>query len=157
MDHESRMQKALKELKESDAPNIAKVAKSYNLVRTTLSRRFRGETRSRHDFIEQEWKLLTDPQEAEILLEIKRWSKKGLDFTPRILRNVVEEVLGQSIGENWVGRFVERHQSRIESVYLTGFDKERHIADNSEIIETFYGKVRNLGFLKMIFAYIFLA
>jgi hypothetical protein len=144
MDYEARMQKALGELRDSDTPNFTAVAESNNLVRTTLSRRFHNQTRSRHDFIEQESRLLTDAQEGQILLEINRWSKKGLHFTPRILRNVVEELLGEPIGENWVGRFVERHSSNIKSLYLKGFDRERQIADNYNLISTFYSRVRDL-------------
>ena len=125
MDYEARMQKALTELRESDTPNFTVVAETHKLVRTTLSRRFYKQTRSRHDFIEQESRLLTDAQEDQILLEIDRWSKKGLYFTPRILRNMVEELLGGPIGDNWVGRFVERHSSSIKSLYLKGFDRER--------------------------------
>src|ERR1700712_300770 len=100
MDYEARMQKALAELRESDTPNFTVVAETHKLVRTTLSRRFYKQTRSRHDFIEQESRLLTNAQEDQILLEIDRWSKKGLYFTPRILRNIVEELLGGPIGDN---------------------------------------------------------
>jgi hypothetical protein len=141
MEYEARMQKALETLRESDTPNFSTVAKSYNLVRSTLTRRFYKQSRSRHDFIEQESRLLTDAQEAQLLSEITRWSKRGLLFTPRILRNVVEELTGGPIGANWVGRFVERQSSRISSVYLKGFDRERQIADNPVNIGTFYGKV----------------
>jgi hypothetical protein len=100
MDYESRMQKALGELRESDVVNISAVAKSHNLVPSMLNRRFRGVTRSYHDFIEQESRLLTDAQEAQILDEIERWSKKGIHFTPKVLRNVIEELVGEPIGEN---------------------------------------------------------
>jgi hypothetical protein len=145
MAQEARITAAIAELRESDTLNFTAVAKKHNLVRSTLTRRFYHQTRSRHDFIEQECRRLTDAQEDQIIAEIKRWSKKGLHFTPRILRNVVEELLSEPIGENWVGRFVERHSSQITSHYLKGFDKERHIADNPEHIKAFYGMVRDLS------------
>jgi hypothetical protein len=145
MDYEARMQKALGELRESDTPNFTAVAENNNLVRTTLSRRYKSQTRSRHDFIEQESRLLTDAQEDQILEEIDCWSKRGLHFTPRILRNVVEELLHEPIGEKWVSRFVQRHSTRIKSLYLKGFDKERQIADNPANIKTFYGMVRDFN------------
>ena len=44
MAHNSRIAEAIADLKSQDRPNIAATARKYQLDRTTLSRRFRGET-----------------------------------------------------------------------------------------------------------------
>ena len=43
------MDKALAELREQDLPNFSAVAEKHDLVRSTLTRRFYGQTTSRDD------------------------------------------------------------------------------------------------------------
>jgi hypothetical protein len=45
------MDKALAKIRESDSSNFTELAKKYNLVRTTLSRRFYDKTVSRDEFV----------------------------------------------------------------------------------------------------------
>ena len=46
MSYEDRMQKALAELKSSSRPNYTATAKKYDLERTTLAKRAKGQTTS---------------------------------------------------------------------------------------------------------------
>ena len=50
MAHEDRMRKALAELESYLKPNYSAIARKYDLVRSTLTRRALGETTSREDF-----------------------------------------------------------------------------------------------------------
>jgi hypothetical protein len=50
MTHEDRMRKTLAELESFSKPNYSAIAKKYNLVRSTLTRRAQGETTSREQF-----------------------------------------------------------------------------------------------------------
>jgi hypothetical protein len=50
MSYEERMQKALDEIESSLDPNYAAIAKKYDLIWSTLSRRARGKTTSRAEF-----------------------------------------------------------------------------------------------------------
>jgi hypothetical protein len=50
MSYEERMKKALAELESSSSPNYSEIAQKYRLVRTTLSRRAKGQTTSRQEY-----------------------------------------------------------------------------------------------------------
>ena len=49
MDSTKSMDKALAELREQDLPNFSAVAEKHDLVRSTLTRHFYGQTTSRDD------------------------------------------------------------------------------------------------------------
>ena len=132
---------ALSELINSSKPNISAVAKKYNIVPSTLWRRLKGETRSRKTFLEHKCRYLTDAQEGVLLGQIDFLYNRGLHPTPRIVRNIVEELLQHPIGDGWVYRFQQRHETRIKSVYLKGYDRNRKIADNPKNIKHFYDNV----------------
>jgi hypothetical protein len=44
MDHNARIVAAIRDLDSQERPNIATTTRKYNIVRTTLAYRFRGET-----------------------------------------------------------------------------------------------------------------
>jgi hypothetical protein len=132
---------ALEEVRNTESPNYAAIADKHGVHRSTLSRRARGVTRSREEFTSSELKLLTDGQEEVLLNNIDRLDKKGLFITPRILRNIVQELLGHPIGKNWVYNFVKRYSDRITTPYLKGFDRERQIADNPITIRHYFTNV----------------
>ena len=132
---------ALEEVRSTELPNYAAIAEEHGVHRSTLSRRARGVTRSREEFVSPELKLLTTPQEEVLLNNIDRLSERGLHLTPRILRNIVQELVGHSIGKNWVYNFTQRYSDRISTPYLKGFDRERQIADNPITIRHFFTNV----------------
>jgi hypothetical protein len=132
---------ALEEVRNTESPNYAAIADKHGVHRSTLSRRARGVTRSREEFTSDELKLLTNGQEEVLLNNIDRLDEKGLFITPRILRSIVEELVGHSIGKNWVYNFVDRYSKRITTPYLKGFDRDRQIADNPITIRHFFTNV----------------
>jgi hypothetical protein len=101
-------------------------------------------TLSTSDEAEHPNRLLTIAQEEALIGEINTLASRGLHITPKILRNVVEELLDKQIGKNWVYEFVQRHSDRIISRYLKGYDRERKIADNPQFIAHFYTNVSSL-------------
>ena len=50
MDHNTRVAKAIADLKTQDRTNIAATARKYDLTRETLSKRWRGITGSQEDY-----------------------------------------------------------------------------------------------------------
>jgi hypothetical protein len=144
MANEKDMDAALLDVDNSDALNYTAIAQKHNVDRTTLSRRARGVMVSKDVFIQNNKRLLTDPQEEVILQDMEYLSKKGTYLAPRIIRNTVAAIVGYPIGKDWVSNFQNRHKDRIKSINLVGFDRARVIADNADIIKQFYTNVRYL-------------
>jgi hypothetical protein len=60
MDYEARMQAAISDLESQDRRNFAAAARKWDLERTTLSKRFRGETGPNRDATSYARRQLTD-------------------------------------------------------------------------------------------------
>ena len=122
MVNEEAILEAISDLRCQEKPNYAQAAKKYNVDRTTLMRRFKGQTTSNHEAHSIHQKLLTDAQEEVVLQHISDLSDRGMPPTPQILENLIVEIVRQPIGQCWVRRFCKRHQDKIKSVYLRGID-----------------------------------
>ena len=149
MVNEADILKAISDLKSQKKLQYAKTARKYNIERTTLMRRYKGQTASYQEARSIHQRLLTNAQEEVILDHISKISARGLPPTPQILQNLVVELVQHDIGERWVRRFCQRHKNRIASIYLKGIDNSRKVADNSRYFEHFYTNVR--GFYLAVF------
>ena len=131
MDHNARIEAAIEDLKSQDRPNIAETARKHNIDRSTLSRRFRGETGPNQEVTSYSRKQLTDTQEETLIIYVNKLNDRGFPPTPQILKNIAESITHTSLGPNWTARFCKRHYTRLVSVYLRTIDYKRKIADNS--------------------------
>ena len=61
---------ALADLSLQEQPNIRDTARRYELVESTLRRRWNGQTVSRHDAVSKYKKRLTDAQEEALINQI---------------------------------------------------------------------------------------
>ena len=138
------MEEAIEDLKSQEIPNFKATAKKYNINRTTLSRRFKGETVSYEEARSRSHKLLTNAQEEVLIDYIRKLSDRGLHPTPKILKNIVEEIVRKPVGLCWVKRFVARHKNELSSPYLRNIDHSRHVADNSKHFQHYFTIVRVL-------------
>jgi hypothetical protein len=141
MDHNARIQAAIADLESQERVNYAATAKKWNLDRTTLARRHRGETVSNQDATSYARRQLTDVQEKTLIQYIDKLSNRGLPPTPQIVKNLAEEISQTKLGPNWVSRFCKRHQKDLKSVYLRTIDHKRKVADNSAYFQHFYEQV----------------
>jgi hypothetical protein len=82
MDHEARMQAAITELESQTRKNYTSTAKKWDLERTTLRKRFRGETGPNRDATSYARRQLTDAQENILIKHINKLSDRGLLLTP---------------------------------------------------------------------------
>lgn len=57
---------------------------------------------------------------------IRKLSDRGLHPTPRILGNLVLELVRKSVGARWIERFQKRYENELASVYLPNIDQSRH-------------------------------
>ena len=135
------IEQAISDLNAQEAPNIRATAKKYDLVPSTLMRRFKQKTVSRSEGQSRSNMLLTNAQELTLIEYLNKLSTRGLHPTPQMLENLVVEIIGRSIGERWIERFCKRHGDVIQSVYLRGIDQARHAADNSRHFQHYFDRV----------------
>ncbi len=141
MVNEADIQAAISDLKSQEAPNFAATAKKFNLDRTTLMRRFKGKTVSNIEARSRHQKLLTNAQEVVLIGHIRKLSDRGLHPTPKILENLVVEIVGHPVGGRYIERFQKRYENELASLYLRNIDQSRHIADNSKHFEHYFACV----------------
>ena len=125
------MEQALDALKAEEKPNFKKTAEVFGVNRTTLMMRFKSQRVSREEYISTHRKILTNAQEDELLYHIDQLTLRGLPPTPEMLKNLVEEITKQPIGERLIWRFRQHHANRIDSL------QTRKVADNSKYFEHF--------------------
>ena len=85
---------------------------------------------------------MTNAQESVLIEYVRKLSDMGLHPTPKILENLVVEIVGKPIGGRWVKRFRQRHQTELTSLYLRNIDQSRHIADNTKHFKHYFAVVR---------------
>lgn len=141
MVNNTAIEQAINDLKSQEAPNFRATAEKYNVVHSTLLRRFKGQTVSHDEARSRSSQLLTDAQEFVLIEYINKLPTRGLHPTPQILENLVVEIVGHPIGERWVERFCKRHGSELKSMYLRNIDQARHIADNARHFQLYFETV----------------
>jgi DDE superfamily endonuclease/Tc5 transposase DNA-binding domain len=141
MDHNARIQAAIDDLKSQNRTNFAATARKYQVERTTLAKRFRGETGTIRDATSYTRKQLTDTQEETLIEYVNKLNDRGFPPTPQILKNIAESIAHTTLGPNWVARFCKRHRTRLASVYLRTIDHKRKLADNSQHFQHFFDLV----------------
>jgi Tc5 transposase-like DNA-binding protein len=141
MVNEESVQAAIADLNSQETPNYSQTAEKYGIDRNTLARRHKGKTVSRHDAVSKTHKLLTDAQEEVLFDHIRELTDRGIPPTPKILQNLVVEIVKHPVGGRWVSRFRQRYKDRLKSVYLKGLDHSRHIADNKRHYKHYFDSV----------------
>jgi hypothetical protein len=62
----------------------------------------------------------------ELLIDrINNLSMRQMPPTSHIVKNMAEEIYGRAVGKNWTGQFINRHKSRLHSMYLRNIDNLR--------------------------------
>ena len=141
MDHNARIKAAIDDLRSQKRTNFAATAKRWDVERTTLAKRFRGETGTNEDANSYVRQKLTATQEETLIAYVNKLNDRGFPPTPQILKNIAESIAHTTLGQNWVARFCKRHRTRLASVYLRTIDHKRKIADNSQHFQHFFDLV----------------
>ena len=141
MSKNEAIQIAIDDLKLQKVPNFAATAKNYNIVRSTLQRRFEGKTVSRNESQSRSNMLLTNAQEEVLIEHINKLSARNLHPTIQTVENLAREIIGHPVGERWVERFRKRHGNKLRSRYMRNIDHSRHVADNSKHFQHYFDNV----------------
>jgi hypothetical protein len=107
----------------------SKIAEKHSVVRSTLTRTYRRETRSQEEKAVAQQKL-TPQQEAELVKYIEELTARRIPPTREMIRNFASAVAQEPVSESWVTRFINRHAIHLISQYSTGMDADRHNADS---------------------------
>jgi Tc5 transposase DNA-binding domain len=125
MINESDINSAIAELNSQLKPNISAIARKWNIERTTLAKRYSGQTASRATYLSEQRQCLTNEQEDQLIIQINRLTERGMPPTSQIVKNLAEEVIGRSVRKNWTANFVRRHQGELYSLYLRNINNLR--------------------------------
>ena len=97
---EHDIESAIAELKSQVKPNISATARKWGLERTTLAKRFSGQTASRATYLSKQRQCLTNEQEEQLISQINRLTDRGIPPTTQMVKNLAEEIIGYSVGKN---------------------------------------------------------
>lgn len=132
---------AIADLKSQDTPNYNGTAKKYGIARSTLRRRFKGETVSIQQHHAEKLQCLNTIQEQTLIDQISKLTHLGCPPTPQITRNLAEAIIGHSVGKNWHAGFIRRHKNRLHSFYLHNIDSDRQKAEYKPMFKHYFALV----------------
>jgi hypothetical protein len=138
---EQDIEKAINALNAQLIPNYSQVARDFGIERTTLMRRYKGICASRQEATSLYHKLLTDTQEEALIDQINKLIVRGLPPTSQIVKNLAEEIIGGDVNKNWTAGFVQRHSTRLKSLYLRNIDNLRMKSEYGPHIQFFFDLV----------------
>lgn len=131
---------AIEALKSGEFPSIQAAATAHGVNRCTLSRRYRGVTRSQAQYHDDQ-RFLPEGGEQELVNYILKLSTHGIPPTIAMIRRFATEIGGKEPGKNWTYRFCKRHEEKLKSGYLDGFDLVRKHADNPTQVKWYFDLV----------------
>jgi hypothetical protein len=121
--------------------NYTQIAKTYGVVRSTLTRRHQGISPPRATRYENQQALHLQ-QELELLRYIERLTKRGLPPTRAMIRNFASQIAQRELGVHWVDRFVKRYPDQLISKWTTAMDNSRHKADSGSKYSLYFNLLR---------------
>ena len=149
-DQETRILQAIKAIHSNIFPSVRAAARAYDIPRSTLADRLRGQPTRQQSQIANR-KLL--PTEEEALLQwILSIGERG--FPPRIsavreMANILFSARAESsvnalltVSENWVRKFVNRYK-QLQSKYTRKYDYQRALCENYKAMDNWFRLVKN--------------
>lgn len=147
---EGRIALALQALKEGRFTSLRAAARSYDIPKSTLTRRYRG-TPSRLDYRSTQRKL-SSTEETTLIQWILSMDKRGIPPTQALVHEMAEILLTErvesasnlapTLGVNWVSRFIDRHPE-LKSRYNRKYDYQRAKCEDPEVIRAWFRLVQN--------------
>jgi hypothetical protein len=101
MDYEERMTAAFAALDLQEPRNYSQVATKYKLERTTLAKRYKGQTVSRKVFLSESRQCLTIAQEEALIEQINKLTDRHIPSTSQMVKNFTKKMIGKEVEKNW--------------------------------------------------------
>jgi hypothetical protein len=112
---------------EKDIP-WTQLSTKHGVVRSTLMRTYRRETRSRKEQAVAQEKL-TPQQEEEPVKYKEELNACHIPPTREMIANFASAVAKEPVSESWVTRFINKYSIHLISQYSKSMDTNRHNAD----------------------------
>ena len=100
---DDRINSAISALDSQKGLSIRAAAIKCGVNRTTLGRRYNGESQSRAAATSAHHQNLTDVEEDTLIGYINSLTDRHIPPTPQIVRNLAEELISRPVGKNWTG------------------------------------------------------
>jgi len=94
------LEEALNDLRSQERSQFNATAKKYDYWPSTLRRRCQGKTFSKAEAIDTYHAALPKAQKEALVGLINKLTDKGFPPTPRMVKNLAEEIRGQFVGQN---------------------------------------------------------
>jgi hypothetical protein len=120
---------ALESLQPGEKFSYRKIAKEYDVDRSTLTRRHQAITQSHASKIINQQKL-TLQQEIELVKYIEGLIARHLPPIREMVQSFASTIAKEPVSESWVTRFINKHSIHLISHWTTGMDSNRHQADS---------------------------
>jgi hypothetical protein len=157
MERETRIQNALKDLRDQKCSTIAEASNKWDVKYNTLWDRFKGITTTR--LLAQEPRMkISLSQEKAVVQWIIGLTKKGFPPTYTLLKNRVLDLIQREnpnappLGKNYAQAFIERHKE-LGVAFANRRDKKRVLPKAKEVYMDFFDKV---SILKLMLGDIYL-
>lgn len=118
-------------------PCIQTIATKHGVDRSTLSKRWRGVTRSHEEGYAAQ-QALTPEEEYELVLYVEHLTSNGLPPTRPMVRNFASTIAKTRVSEAWATRFISRYECDLTTKWTTGMDAVRHKADAGSKYNLYY-------------------
>jgi hypothetical protein len=122
--------------------NYTNIAKTYGVVRSTLTRRHQCVTASCSTKAADQ-RALHPQQELELLKYIKQLTERGLPPTRAMVRRFASDIAKRELGKGWVDRYIKRYDIHLISCWATGIDRSRHQADSQSKYSLYFELLRS--------------
>lgn len=119
----------------------SEIATKHGVVRSTLTRRYKGETQPHASKIINQ-QHLNPQQEVELVNYIEGRTDECLPPTRTMVRNFASSLAKTEVSERWVDRFIHRHKDQLKSQWTTGVAAKRHTADSGENYKLYFDMLR---------------
>jgi hypothetical protein len=145
---EGRICLAIQALKNRQSNSFRAAARTYDVPKDTLIRRYRG-ILPRRDSHRTTYKL-TLIEEEVLIQRILDLRDQGFSPGVAIVREIANILLAnrdasrpQTVGKNWVTKFIKRHES-LRTMYNRKYDYQRAQCEDPVLIQGWFRLVRNL-------------
>ncbi|SLM33415.1 conserved hypothetical protein [Lasallia pustulata] len=149
-DQEARISQAIEAIHNNKSPSIHAAARAYNVPHSTLAKRLRGQPTYQQSRMANR-KIL--PTEEEALFQwVISMGERGFPPWISAVRKMADILLSAragsptnaspTVGENWVRKFVNRHE-QLQSKYTRKYDYQRALCEDPKAISDWFRLVEN--------------
>jgi hypothetical protein len=128
---------AIKRLGPGKHFSYRKVAKDFNIQRSTLRRRYQGLCAPRAGEAQNRQKL-SPQQELQLVQYIEDLTEQELPPTRVMIQNFGSDIAGVACSDAWVSQFLRRNKHLLTSKWTSGMDCNRHKADSKDKYKAYF-------------------